>query len=278
MRLVRLFAGVAAAAALTTAAPLDEEGLALDPTDDECLVGSNSEACAASFRQLRVKGATAEVAPHTHEEGSAAVNAELIETGNDDDEGIDQDAMSDNEDDPDDDPEEGVPGGWGEAAAYVNSLPPDEQKALNTSLQPGNMSLQPSYYRRHRRRWHHHHHHSSHYKVLTLYHQTSHYAANLIVKTGFRPGTQGWCGGGIYFAMSPEATQTKAIGPDSQKGAMLQAQVNVGRVQYMSKTCNRGLHGPSPGFDSVSFNPGDGQEYVVYQKSKVISVKQIGFR
>jgi len=131
----------------------------------------------------------------------------------------------------------------------------------------------------------HHQHHpapapapAGHQKILTLFHQTSAEAAELIVQNGFRPGTQGWCGGGIYFATSIEATNTKAIGPDSHKGQMLQAQVNVGKVKYMSASCDRGLSGQqvaNEGYDSVSFNPGDGQEYIVYDKNHVLSVKKV---
>lgn len=111
--------------------------------------------------------------------------------------------------------------------------------------------------------------------IMTLYHQTSPSACSLIIQNGFRPGSVGWCGGGIYFATSAKATFTKAIGPDSHQGCILRATVDVGRVKYLSRTCDRSLNGAevaSQGHDSVSFDPGDGQEYVVYSKSRVISV------
>ena len=50
-------------------------------------------------------------------------------------------------------------------------------------------------------------------QVLTLYHQTSPDACHSIIRTGFRPGHDGWCGGGIYFALSPQATKTKSHHP-----------------------------------------------------------------
>jgi len=206
-----------------------------------------------------------------------------------------------------------VPGGWGEGADFANSFDtPQQNDSDSMSAMWGWGSCAQygciSYYLPHlpcqcnyacekyktccgdywkRCYWRYHHHQQYHApapvphsskKILTLFHQTSQQAADMIVQNGFRPGTQGWCGGGIYFALSPQATTTKAIGPDSHKGAMLQAEVDVGRVKYMSKTCDRGLTGETvvrEGYDSVSFNPGDGQEYIVYSSSKVISVKQI---
>mmetsp|Transcript_93856 Transcript_93856/g.236480 ORF Transcript_93856/g.236480 Transcript_93856/m.236480 type:complete len:367 (+) Transcript_93856:65-1165(+) len=116
-------------------------------------------------------------------------------------------------------------------------------------------------------------------KVMTLYHQTSQHAANLIKANGFKAGKSGWCGGAIYFATSKSATETKAIGPDSHKGAMLQCQVNVGRVMYLDKRCGGHAHNQAEldrkGYDSISFNPGDGDEYIIFDKSKVLSIKQI---
>lgn len=116
-------------------------------------------------------------------------------------------------------------------------------------------------------------------KVMTLYHQTDQHAANLIIQNGFRPGKSGWCGGAIYFATSPAETYTKAIGADSHKGAMLQAQVDVGRVLHENRKCGSKQHDEAElarlGYDSISFNPGDGDEYVIYDKHKVLSIKQI---
>jgi len=114
--------------------------------------------------------------------------------------------------------------------------------------------------------------------VLTLYHQTSLTAGPLILENGFRPGKRGWCGGGIYFALTPEATFTKAIGLDSSTGFLIEAKVNVGRVRPMSATCDWTFNGEklaAAGFDSVSFDPGDGTEYVVYSADRVLSTKQV---
>jgi len=113
---------------------------------------------------------------------------------------------------------------------------------------------------------------------MTLYHQTSPEMATLIFKGGFTNGTSGWCGGGIYFATTAEAAYTKAIGADSRQGfiVIIEAQVDVGRVKHASKTCD-GIDSDllqSQNYDSVTFNPGDGDEYMVYSKGRVISVKK----
>jgi len=112
---------------------------------------------------------------------------------------------------------------------------------------------------------------------MTLYHQTSPEIAALILKSHFKPGKEGWCGGGIYFATSPEATNTKAIGPESHTGFIIEAQVDVGKVLHMSKTCDRSMTGQklqSMNYDSITFNPGDGDEYIIYSSDRVLSMKQ----
>lgn len=113
--------------------------------------------------------------------------------------------------------------------------------------------------------------------IKTLYHQTSPEIAALIYQGGFKPGKEGWCGGGIYFATSPKATYKKAIGPDSHIGEIIEAQVDVGKVWMMPPTCDRKLTGNQVawrGYDSVTFNPGDGFEFVVYSPDRVVSTKK----
>eukprot|EP00444_Apocalathium_aciculiferum_P006123 CAMPEP_0183396362 /NCGR_PEP_ID=MMETSP0370-20130417/9961_1 /TAXON_ID=268820 /ORGANISM="Peridinium aciculiferum, Strain PAER-2" /LENGTH=352 /DNA_ID=CAMNT_0025577139 /DNA_START=55 /DNA_END=1113 /DNA_ORIENTATION=+ len=112
--------------------------------------------------------------------------------------------------------------------------------------------------------------------VKIVYHATSKEAGHSILKHGFRLGSGGWCGGGIYFADSPGATKGKAIGPDSSQGFMIQARVAVGRVKVMSSTCDRSMSGPklwATGFDSITFDPGDGVETVVYSANRVLSAR-----
>ncbi|CAE8610862.1 unnamed protein product [Polarella glacialis] len=117
-------------------------------------------------------------------------------------------------------------------------------------------------------------------KLMTLYHQTGYDAGPLILANGFKPGLFGWCGGGIYFATSPLETERKAIGSDSHIGFMIKATVDVGRIKYMGRQCNKKLNGEkleNMGYDSVSFNPSDGQEYVVYSSDRVLSTVQIPY-
>lgn len=109
--------------------------------------------------------------------------------------------------------------------------------------------------------------------VWTVYHQTGPDIGPLILRNGFRLGSQGWCGGAIYFAMTPEATITKAIGADSHVGYLIQAKVRVGNVQNMPAMCDNTMTGHqlhSQGFDTILFNPGDGPEAVIYRSSQVV--------
>lgn len=129
-------------------------------------------------------------------------------------------------------------------------------------------------------------------KIMTLYHQTSPSIGKLILKGGFLPGHLGWCGGGIYFAMTPAATTGKIKGPDSHHGFMIEAKVDVGRVKHMSWRCttkpscnhhpysacqdktNRGSWLKNQGYDSIAYTPDRyGQEIVIYDKNKVVSMK-----
>merc|ERR1719323_2563367 len=117
-------------------------------------------------------------------------------------------------------------------------------------------------------------------RVLTLYHQTSSHVCDLIIQSNFRVGKVGWCGGGIYFAMDAPATNTKCIGPQSKKGCILQVRVDVGRTWFKGKFCNRSMLGKdvlAAGYDSVSFDPSDGQEYAVYENSRILSIRRYGW-
>jgi len=109
-------------------------------------------------------------------------------------------------------------------------------------------------------------------EVVTVYHQTSKKLGPIILETGFKPGSEGWCGGAIYFAKTRAATYTKAIGVDSHQGFMIEAQVDLGRVLHLESKCI-GYERVSEGFDSIIFNPGDGDEIVVYSKDRILSTK-----
>ncbi|CAE7409878.1 unnamed protein product [Symbiodinium pilosum] len=131
--------------------------------------------------------------------------------------------------------------------------------------------------------------------LLTLYHQTSESAGRSILKHGFRPGHVGWCGAGIYFAMSPEATSGKIKGPESKAGFIIEAKVDVGHVKHMPWHCttspscrvhpmakcqdrrNRGSWLAKQGYNSINFQPDAyGPEYVIYDTRRVVSMK--GYR
>ena len=125
-------------------------------------------------------------------------------------------------------------------------------------------------------------------QVMTLYHQTSPEACRSILRTGFNLGHDGWCGGGVYFALSPQATKTKAITPHSGIGCMLEVKVEVGRVKKFPccRYCGgrQDEHIPwtkhklkASGHDSIEINPGDGPEIVIYDKRQVLSIKEIHF-
>lgn len=118
-------------------------------------------------------------------------------------------------------------------------------------------------------------------QTTTLYHQTGCDIGPLILSGGFKLGSHGWCGGAIYFATAPAKTETKAIGEDSHKGFMIEAQVMLGNIGSADKACKYDGHVKTGdnlfamGYDSTRFNPGDGDEYVVYCSSQVVSMKQI---
>ncbi|CAE8610004.1 unnamed protein product [Polarella glacialis] len=115
-------------------------------------------------------------------------------------------------------------------------------------------------------------------KTMKLYHQTSAEIGALILANGFRAGFRGWCGGAIYFASTPESTFSKTSALESHKGFMIEANVSVGRVKTMKSTCDMSMTGSKlheMGYDTITFNPVDGDEYVIYCSSQVISTKAV---
>lgn len=113
-------------------------------------------------------------------------------------------------------------------------------------------------------------------ETMVLYHQTSPEIGAMILKNGFRAGFRGWCGGAIYFARTPEATNSKTSALDSHKGFVIEAVVQVGKVRTMSSSCDTFLTGEklhNEGYDSITFNPSDGDELVVYCSGQILSAK-----
>lgn len=138
---------------------------------------------------------------------------------------------------------------------------------------------------------------SSQGHIITLYHQTSPSIGKIILQSGFKPGRLGWCGGGIYFAMTPKATTGKIKGPNSHHGFMIEAKVDVGRIKHMGWSCttpptcnhhpfrncqdktNRGPWLKGKGYDSIAYTPDPyGQEIVIYNPKQVISMKGYAYR
>jgi len=115
-------------------------------------------------------------------------------------------------------------------------------------------------------------------KTMTLYHQTSEEIGAMILENGFRAGFRGWCGGAIYFATTKEATFSKTSALESHKGFMIEATVAVGRVLELPRTCDMSMTGQKlhkMGYDTVTFNPVDGDEYVIYCSSQIVSTKAV---
>lgn len=131
--------------------------------------------------------------------------------------------------------------------------------------------------------------------LKTAYHITNPEAGASILKSAFRPGSRGWCGGAIYFAPDPTECWHKAAPGMLAKGIfMIEVVVDLGRTKTMSNTCtspsyctltnivycgcdtkNRGAEMASQGYDSMIFNPGDGVEYIIWDPSRVKSMKRI---
>jgi len=112
---------------------------------------------------------------------------------------------------------------------------------------------------------------------MTLYHTTSPEVAELILESGFKPGSEGWCGGAIYFLDTPILPKSKYSPTTTKDGAILEAKVDMGRMAIMDDKCSAGYGlgvqaAVEHGFDSVSFDPGDGVEFVIANTSRVRSI------
>ena len=120
---------------------------------------------------------------------------------------------------------------------------------------------------------------TQHLGTRTLYHATSESAARGILSEGFRCGSRGCVGGGIYFADSPRAARHK-----SSHGAevVLEARVDCGRALVVAGGA-RGSYSVgslrSRGADSVYLPNGAAggnadAEFVVFSNSRVRSVSR----
>lgn len=110
---------------------------------------------------------------------------------------------------------------------------------------------------------------------MTLYHQTSPVLCSEILRKGFTPGML--AGGAIYFATSAAATYKIVRPPYTDRGCVLQAKVDVGRVWHKGSH-HFGLSGSevaAHGFDTVAFKTGHGLEYGVYSESRISDVRRV---
>mmetsp|Transcript_92944 Transcript_92944/g.240083 ORF Transcript_92944/g.240083 Transcript_92944/m.240083 type:complete len:201 (+) Transcript_92944:86-688(+) len=111
--------------------------------------------------------------------------------------------------------------------------------------------------------------------IMTLYHLTSPEIADKILVEGFRPGSFGFCGGAIYFMNTPHIPITKVLLPTSHHGAIVEARVDMGRMKTIwNHYCGGWQTALTMGFNSIKFNPGDGDEFIIYDKHRVISTRR----
>jgi large subunit ribosomal protein L40e len=100
-----------------------------------------------------------------------------------------------------------------------------------------------------------------------LYHCTTKSNAASIRRSGFRCGSSGMAGGGIYFAESIDDASRKA----QSQGVVLECEVNLGRVKHVSSSGDNSLNLSvlnREGYDSVCI-PRNGTEYCVYDPSRI---------
>lgn len=126
--------------------------------------------------------------------------------------------------------------------------------------------------------------------IRTLYHTTSPHVAKLIVAGNFKPGHTGWCGGAIYFIDQPVLPASKMNPETTQTGAVVAARVDLGKVCRSTRPrgCDDGSDGrccpieggghgiegaKAAGCHSIVFNPSDGDEFIVWDASRVIEKK-----
>ncbi|CAK9071040.1 unnamed protein product [Durusdinium trenchii] len=100
-------------------------------------------------------------------------------------------------------------------------------------------------------------------QVMTVYHQTGCDIGPLILKEGFHLGKVGWCGGGVYFAMSPKATVTKApfggVAWETDRSTSMPAQ-SMGKAREGGRS---------------SYDGEDGDELIVYCASQAQPAKVV---
>ena len=112
--------------------------------------------------------------------------------------------------------------------------------------------------------------------IINGYHQTDKKCAESIIKNGFKCGTRGFAGAGIYFANSPQDTCGKA----QRNGYMLVCQINTGNTKLIEKAASN-IDKKTlklEGFDSVSVTGGTNSdlnrpEFVVFEPNRVLIIE-----
>merc|ERR1712187_417782 len=94
---------------------------------------------------------------------------------------------------------------------------------------------------------------------------------------------------GIYLINKPFLPKSKWDPKTTKGGAYIEAQVEFGKMCDMVRTCNSGLSGQcctyqatgghgttgaaAAGCNSILWNPGDGNEWIIWDSKQVLSTK-----
>jgi len=111
----------------------------------------------------------------------------------------------------------------------------------------------------------------------TLYHQTDEEGWRGIQSSSYqmkRGNSDGLCGSGIYFAVSPQETELKA----HHKGVMLKCVVKLGNIKYLGNNGDKTIKFRKllkDGYDSVQITRASGKEYVVYNYDQTEGIHRI---
>jgi hypothetical protein len=119
--------------------------------------------------------------------------------------------------------------------------------------------------------------------LMKVYHQTSPEACQAIMNSNFRLGKPGWCGRGIYFALTPNATRRKAVAGSSGHGCMMELTIDVGRIRRYENCGRWGAMNLKKlnreNADSILFEPPEksGDEVIIFEAWRVREKRIIPF-
>lgn len=128
--------------------------------------------------------------------------------------------------------------------------------------------------------------------IQTMYQMTSPANAKSILGSKLHAGSVGWCGGAIYVMNKPLLQHSKFNPKTTTTGAWLAIEIDMGKMCRMSRPprCNDGATGycckgpdqevhygtkgaAAAGCNSIVFNPGDGDEWNIWDASQIKSKK-----